>query len=60
MMAVLWFSFGKWELPNESKGYRMGKIGNKDIKRMHSLFVDDLKVYQDGHRTQEVVNASIV
>ena len=28
-----------------SRGYRMGEPGNRIVKRTHSLFVDDLKVY---------------
>ena len=33
-------------LLQESNRYRMGEPGNRDIKRTHSLFVDDLKVYR--------------
>ena len=33
------------------KGYRMGQTGKRDVKRTHSLFVDDLKVYQESHKT---------
>ena len=31
------------KLLQESKGYRMGEPGNRDFKRTHSLFVDDLR-----------------
>ena len=34
------------KLLEESKGYQMGKPGNRDLKRTNSLFLDDLKVYQ--------------
>ena len=27
----------------------MGPTGNRDVSRTHSLFVDDLKVYQESH-----------
>ena len=33
----------------ETKGYRMGAPGTQIAKRTHSLFVDDLKAYQDSH-----------
>ena len=44
----------------ESKGYRMGEPGNRDIKHTHSLFVDDLKVYQESHKILKDVNETIV
>ena len=34
-------------LLQQSKGYRMGPPGCRDISRIHSLFVDDLKQYQE-------------
>ena len=43
-----------------SKGYRMGEPGNRVIKQTHSLFVDDLKVYQESHEALEIVNEIIV
>ena len=30
----------------KKKGYRMGQPGKREVKRTHSLFIDDLKVYQ--------------
>ena len=36
-------------LLQESRRYRMGPPGNRDASRTHSLFVDDLKVYQESH-----------
>ena len=38
----------------------MGEPGNRVIKRTHSLFVDDLKVYQESHEALEIVNEIIV
>ena len=37
------------KLLEQSKGYRMGEPGKRDVSRTHSLFVDDLKVYQESH-----------
>ena len=47
-------------LLQHSRGYRMGKPGNREVKRTHSLFVDDLKVYQESHEALEIVNEMIV
>ena len=47
-------------LLQHSRGYRMGEPGNRLVKRTHSLFVDDLKVYQESHETLKVVNEIIV
>ena len=38
----------------------MGKPGNRVVKQTHSLFVDDLKVYQESHEALEIVNEIIV
>ena len=38
----------------------MGEPGNCVIKRTHSLFVDDLKVYQESHKALKIVNEIIV
>ena len=38
----------------------MGQPGNRDVKRTHSLFVADLKVYQDSHKTLKYLNQMIV
>ena len=48
------------KLLQETKGYRMGEPGNRKIKRTHSLFVDDLKVYQESHEILKDVNEMIV
>ena len=44
----------------EPKGYDMGKPQKIDVKRTHSLFVDDLKAYQENHKTLKDVNEMIV
>ena len=44
----------------ESKGYRMGQPEKIDVKRTHSFFVDDLKAYQENHKTLKDVNEMIV
>ena len=38
----------------------MGPPGNRDVSRTHSLFVDDLKVYQESHEILRDVNEIIV
>ena len=43
------------KLLQDSKGYRMGQPGKRD----YSLLVDDLKVYQEGHKTLKDVNEMI-
>ena len=48
------------KLIQESKGYRMGKPRKRDVKHTHSLFVDDLKVHQENHKTLKVVNEIII
>ena len=48
------------KLLRESKEYRMGEPGNRDVERIHSLFVDDLKVYQESHKILKDVNEMIV
>ena len=47
-------------LLQHSGGYRMGKPGNRIVKRTHSLFVDDLKVYQESRNALKNVNEVIV
>ena len=43
-----------------TEGYRMGPPGNREVIRTHSLFIDDLKVYQENHARLEVANETIV
>ena len=47
-------------LLQHSRGYRIGEPGNRVVKRTHSLFVDDLKVYQESHKVLKIVNEIIV
>lgn len=47
-------------LSDETDSYRMGKPGKRDVKRTHSLFIDDLKVSQESHKKLEVANEVIV
>ena len=47
-------------LLQQSKGYRIAPPGCRDISRTHSLFVDDLKQYQENHETLKDVNEIIV
>ena len=47
------------KLLQDPKGYRMGQSRNRGVKRTHSLFVDDLKVYQESHKTLKDVNEMI-
>ena len=47
-------------LLEETRGYKMGQPGQWNVKRMHSLFVDSLNVYQESHHKLEIVNDIIV
>ena len=47
-------------LLQKSRGYRMGEPGKRMSSRTHSLFVDDLKVYQESHKALKDVNEIIV
>ena len=38
----------------------MGQRDQERVKRTHSLFIDDLKIYQESHRKLEVANEMIV
>ena len=48
------------KLLQQSKGYRMGEPGNRNLSRTHSLFIDDLKQYQESHKALADVNEIIV
>ena len=43
-------------LIEESDRYTMGRRDKKRVKRTQSLFIGDLKIYQESHRKLEVVN----
>ena len=47
-------------LLQQGRGYRMGPLGNRDVSRTQSLFIDDLKVYQESHKILTDVNEVIV
>ena len=47
-------------LIEETDGYNMGESGGERVKRTHSLFIDDLKIYQESHQKLEIVNEMIV
>ena len=38
----------------------MGRKGEERLKRTHSLFVDDLKIYQENHQKLRIMNEMIV
>ena len=38
----------------------MGPPGSRDVSRTYSLFVDDLKVYQESHEILRDINEVIV
>ena len=38
----------------------MGQPGKRDVKRTHSLFVDDLKLYRESHKTLKDITKMIV
>ena len=48
------------KLLQEIKGYRMGQPGKTEVKWTHSLFIDNLKVYQESHKILKDVNGTIV
>ena len=48
------------KLLKASKGYKMGRPRKRNIKRAHSLFIDDLKTYQENHKMLQIVNETIV
>ena len=43
-------------LTEETDGYTMGQRDKERVKRTQSLFINDLKIYQESHRKLEVVN----
>ena len=47
-------------LTEETDGYTMGQRDKERVKRKHSIFIDDLKIYQENHRKLEVVNEMIL
>lgn len=47
-------------LLDDTEGYKMGPPGQNNIKRTHSLFIADLKVYQPNYERLKAVNNMIV
>ena len=47
-------------LLDDTEGYKLGQPGRSCIKRTHSLFIDDLKVYQENYQKLETANETIV
>ena len=47
-------------LLSQTRGYRMGPPGERKVKRTHSLFIDDLKVYKESHQQLQAVNEILV
>ena len=47
-------------LLNETEGCKLDQPGRRCIKRTHSLFIDDLKVYQENRQKLEIANDTIV
>ena len=47
-------------LIEQSDEYMMGPPGSRNLKRTHSVFIDDLKVYQQSHEKLKMVNENIV
>ena len=48
------------KLLQQSKGYRIVEQGNRIVNRALSLFVDDLKQYQESHQKLKDVNEMLV
>ena len=48
------------KLIQETKGYQMGEPGKRKVKRTHSLFIDNLKVYQESYKNLKGVNVAYV
>ena len=47
-------------LLEQTDGYKMGKPGEETAKEHIFLFIDDLKVYQENHKKQEITNKFII
>ena len=49
-----------FKLLQESKGYKMEEPENRNMSRTYSLFVDDLKEYQESHKVLKDMKEIIV
>ena len=47
-------------LVDTSKGYRMGPPGARIVNKTHSLFLDDLKIYQETEEELEIINNILI
>ena len=47
-------------LIGQSDGYMVGPPGKRNLKMSHSLFINDLKVYQQSHERLKIVIEAIV
>ena len=47
-------------LLDESDGYKIGTPDKREIKCTHSLFIDDVKTYQENHQKLKMANDIIV
>ena len=47
-------------LLEETDSYKMGQKDEERVKRTHSLFIDDLKTYQENQQKLEIANETIV
>ena len=47
-------------LLEETDGYKMGQKDEERVKRTHSLFIDDLKTYQENQQKLEIANETMV
>ena len=41
---------------SKTRGYMLGEGSKRELKLTPSLFIDDLKTYQNSHGMQEMVN----
>ena len=39
-----------------SDGYKMGKGRDRMVKRTHSFFIDDFKIFEETHQKLQIVN----
>ena len=58
--GVLHFRNSSVQTTAAKHGYRIGEPGNRRLNRTHSLFVDDLKQYQESHQKLKDVNEMLV
>ena len=48
------------KLLHKFKRYRIGQPKNEDVKRSKNLFLDDLNVYQESHKTLKDITEMIL